>query len=86
MNAPLADRSPLFEEVQRTQRSVLRVVAPPTDRGPGAEPVFAIGEPVRDGNGRMVGMAAVILESGRLASVLGRASVGPGSQVLLVDA
>jgi len=83
---PLAERSPLFEEVQRTQRSVLRVVAPPTDRNPGAEPVFAIGEPVRDGNGRMVGMAAVILESGRLASVLGRASVGPGSQVLLVDA
>ena len=48
--------------------------------------MFALGEPVRDDEGRFAGMAAVILESRRLADVLGRASVGPGSQVFLVDA
>ncbi|MDP8922766.1 MAG: cache domain-containing protein, partial [Chloroflexota bacterium] len=83
---PLANRPGLFDEVRQTERSALRIVRPPADWPDEWGLVFAIGEPIRDEAGRFAGMAAVLLESARLADVLGRARGGPGSQVFLVDA
>src|SRR6185369_10469927 len=76
-----AIRSPLFDEVRQSGAADVRVVVSPIL----GQPVVALGLPLADANGEFAGVAAVILDSTRLADVARRASSEPGGQVWLVD-
>jgi signal transduction histidine kinase len=81
LQTPTAVRSPLFDEVRQSGVTDVRLVVSPVL----GQPVVALGLPVRDANGGFAGVAAVILESTRLADVAQRATTEPGGQVWLVD-
>jgi signal transduction histidine kinase len=81
IQTPSAVRSPLFDEVRQSGETDVRVVVSPVL----GQPIVALGLPVRDGNGAFAGVAAVVLESTRLADVARRAATEPGGQVWLVD-
>jgi hypothetical protein len=74
-------RSPLFDEVRQSGMSDVRVVVSPML----GQPLVALGLPIHDTNGRFAGMAAIILESTRLADVAQRATTEAGGQVWVVD-
>jgi signal transduction histidine kinase len=81
IQTPSAVRSPLFDEVRQSGATDVRVVDSPVL----GQPLVALGLPIRDANGGFAGMAAVILESTRLADVAQRATTESGGQVLVVD-
>jgi signal transduction histidine kinase len=78
---PSAVRSPLFDDVRQSGAADVRVVVSPSL----GQPVVALGLPLHDANGRFAGVAAVVLESTRLANVARRAATEPGGQVWVVD-
>jgi signal transduction histidine kinase len=81
IQTPSAVRSPLFDEVRQSGAADIRVVVSPVL----GQPVVALGLPLGDANGRFAGVAAVILDSTRLADVARRAANEPGGQVWVVD-
>ena len=81
LQTPAALRSPLFDEVRQSGVTDVRVIVSPVL----GQPVVAMGLPVRDANGAFAGVAAVVLESTRLADVAQRATTEPGGRVLVVD-
>ena len=81
IQTPSAVRSPLFDEVRQSGATEVRVVVSPVL----GQPIVALGLPIRDANGQFAGVAAVILESTRLADVAQRAATEPGGQVWVVD-
>jgi signal transduction histidine kinase len=81
IETPSAVRSPLFDEIRQSGTADPRVVVSPVL----GQPIVALGLPLRDANGTFAGVAAVLLESTRLADVAQRASTEPGGQVWLVD-
>ena len=81
IQTPSAVRSPLFDEVRQSGAAEVRVIVS-TVLG---QPIVALGLPILDANGRFAGVAAVVLESTRLADVAQRAATEPGGQVWVVD-
>ena len=81
IQTPSAVRSPLFDDVRQSGVPDVRVVVSPML----GQPLVALGVPIRDANGGFAGMAAVILESTRLADVAQRATTEAGGQVWVVD-
>ena len=81
LQTPAALRSPLFDEVRQSGVTDVRVIDSPVL----GQPVVAMGIPIHDATGAFAGMAAVVLESTRLADVAQRAATEPGGQVLVVD-
>ncbi|MBI4322416.1 MAG: HAMP domain-containing protein [Chloroflexi bacterium] len=72
----------VFEDARRTNGPSV-YVAVSANYG---VPVFGFGEPVRDADGKFVGMVGNALASSQLAAILNQARPAPGSPVYLVDA
>ena len=81
IQTPSAVRSPLFDDVRQSGAADVRVVVSPSL----GQPIVALGLPLYDAHGQFAGVAAVVLESTRLASVAQRAATEPGGQVWVVD-
>jgi len=81
LQTPPSIRSPLFDEVRQSGAAGVRVVVVQV----GSLPVVALGVPIRNADGSFAGMAALVIESTRLADVAQRASRETGDQVRLVD-
>jgi signal transduction histidine kinase len=81
IQTPSAVRSPLFDDVRQSGQPDVRVIVSPLL----GQPILALGLPIVDANGRFDGMAAVALESTRLAEVAQRGASEHGVQVWVID-
>lgn len=81
LQTPPILRSPLFDEIRGSGATSVRVVVLQVV----GQPLLALGVPIRQADGGFAGIAAVVIESTRLADVARRASPEPSGQVWVVD-
>jgi PAS domain S-box-containing protein len=72
---------PLFEEVRRTHASSMAFRDSPVTQ----HPIFSLGAPILDSDGRFLGMVSASLESARIADFLIRTDLGVDAKTYLVD-
>jgi PAS domain S-box-containing protein len=72
---------PMFEQARRTKRASIEILISPVI----GQPIFSLGVPVLDAEGRFVGLVGASLEATRIAAFLERADFGPDTRTYLVD-
>jgi len=72
---------PMFEEARRTKQASIQILISPVIH----RPIFSLGAPVLDAEGRFVGLVGASLEASRIAAFLGRTDFGSETQTYLVD-
>ena len=72
---------PMFEQARRTKQASIQILISPVTH----QPIFSLGMPVLDAEGRFVGLVGASLEASRIAAFLGRTDFGPDTRTYLVD-